>query len=94
MFAQSSPDTDLKDVCIRSIRSSPIWSRRDDDAGADYYRHWRTALETLLRNKGVATRESLERHRTAWQHATQRTPHGQPILLTAEDFSDQLPEVD
>jgi nitrile hydratase accessory protein len=89
---------------VRTLRDDGVFSHqewadalgaqleRGDDAGADYYRHWLTALETLLRDKGVATRERLERHRAAWQHATQRTPHGQPILLTAEDFSDRRPE--
>jgi nitrile hydratase accessory protein len=49
----------------------------DPDRGDTYYRHWLAALERLVAEKGV---------RDAWDHAADRTPHGQPIELRAADF--------
>jgi hypothetical protein len=37
--------------------------------------------------KGVASPDLLHRTRDAWDHAADRTPHGKPIVLRAEDFS-------
>ena len=59
----------------------------DPDTGETYYRHWLATLEALVAEKGVATADALHRYRDAWDHAADRTPHGQPIELTAEDFS-------
>jgi nitrile hydratase accessory protein len=58
----------------------------DPDTGETYYRHWLAALERLVAEKGVATHDTLHRYRDAWDHACDRTPHGQPIELRAEDF--------
>ena len=58
----------------------------DPDTGETYYRHWMATLERLVAEKGVATPETLTRYRHAWDHAADRTPHGQPIVLTPEDF--------
>jgi nitrile hydratase accessory protein len=58
----------------------------DPDTGETYYRHWLATLERLVAAKGVATSDLLHRYRDAWDHAADRTPHGQPILLKAEDF--------
>ena len=58
----------------------------DADLGDTYYRHWLAALETLVSQKGASTAHELERHRQAWDHAADRTPHGQPIELLARDF--------
>jgi len=58
----------------------------DPDSGETYYRHWLATLEKLVAAKGVASSETLHRYRDAWDHAADRTPHGQPIELTAEDF--------
>ena len=58
----------------------------DPDTGETYYRHWTAALERLIAEKGVSTRETLHRYRDAWDHAADRTPHGQPIELKPEDF--------
>ena len=38
--------------------------------------------------KGVADAATLARYRDAWDHAADRTPHGRPIELRAEDFAD------
>jgi nitrile hydratase accessory protein len=58
----------------------------DPDTGDTYYRHWLATLETLVAAKGVATSEALARCRDAWDRASDRTPHGTPIELSAEDF--------
>ena len=59
----------------------------DPDTGDTYYRHWLAALERIVAEKGVATRDTLARTRDAWDHAAERTPHGEPIELTPEDFA-------
>jgi nitrile hydratase accessory protein len=58
----------------------------DPDTGDTYYQHWLAALEQLVAQKGVATRDALARYRDAWDHARERTPHGQPIELKPDDF--------
>ena len=58
----------------------------DPDRGDTYYRHWLNALERLVAEKGVTDSASLARYRDAWDHAADRTPHGQPIELQPEDF--------
>jgi nitrile hydratase accessory protein len=60
----------------------------DPDTGETYYRHWLATLEHLVAAKGVATSETLHRYRDAWDHAADRTPHGEPIELTQEDFAE------
>ena len=59
----------------------------DPDSGDTYYRHWLAALERLVAEKGVASNETLERYRNAWGRAAERTPHGNPIELSREDFA-------
>src|SRR5271156_4693121 len=51
----------------------------DADTGETYYRHWLAALERLVTVKGVASSQTLDRYRHAWDHAADRTPHGMPI---------------
>lgn len=58
----------------------------DADTGETYYRHWLATLENLIAEKGVTTRDALHQYRDAWDHAADRTPHGQPIELTPTDF--------
>jgi nitrile hydratase accessory protein len=59
----------------------------DPDTGETYYRHWLATLERLVADKGVASEETLERYREAWDRAADRTPHGTPIELWENDFS-------
>jgi nitrile hydratase accessory protein len=59
----------------------------DPDTGDTYYRHWLAALEGLVARKGASSGDELARYRHAWDHAADRTPHGQPIELRGEDFS-------
>lgn len=58
----------------------------DADLGDRYYHHWLAALEALVAGKGVSSGAELSRYREAWDHAAQRTPHGQPIDLQPGDF--------
>ena len=58
----------------------------DPDTGETYYHHWLAALERLVAEKGVATPEMLARYHDAWDHAADRTPHGQAIELRPDDF--------
>ena len=58
----------------------------DRDAGDTYYQHWLAALEHLVAAKGASSATELARWRDAWDHAADRTPHGQPILLQPGDF--------
>ncbi|MBM3344352.1 MAG: nitrile hydratase accessory protein [Betaproteobacteria bacterium] len=60
--------------------------RGDPDTGETYYRHWLAALERMVAQKGVADASTLTRYVEAWDHAADRTPHGAPIELRAEDF--------
>ena len=60
--------------------------RGDPDRGDTYYLHWLAALESLVAAKGAATSPELQRTARAWDHAADRTPHGQPIELKPEDF--------
>ena len=63
----------------------------DPDTGETYYLHWLAALEKLVAEKGVASLETLHRYRDAWDHACDRTPHGRPIELRADDFREPPP---
>jgi nitrile hydratase accessory protein len=58
----------------------------DPDTGETYYLHWLATLEQMVAEKGVTSTATLTRYRDAWDHAADRTPHGQPIELKAEDF--------
>jgi nitrile hydratase accessory protein len=58
----------------------------DPDTGETYYLHWLATLERLVAEKGVASSATLTRYRDAWNHAADRTPHGQPIELRPQDF--------
>ncbi len=58
----------------------------DPDTGDTYYRHWLAALESLVADKGASSTDELATYRHAWDHAADRTPHGQSIELRATDF--------
>jgi nitrile hydratase accessory protein len=60
----------------------------DADRGDTYYRHWLSALETLVAAKGASSIAELARYRSAWDHAADRTPHGRPIELQPGDFTE------
>lgn len=58
----------------------------DADLGDTYYHHWLAALEALVAAKAASSIEELIRYQRAWDHAADRTPHGQPIALQCADF--------
>ena len=58
----------------------------DADLGDTYYRHWLNALEALVAAKQISSKDELSRYQLAWDHAADRTPHGQPIVLGEADF--------
>ena len=60
----------------------------DPDTGETYYTHWLKALERMVAHKGVTDPATLKRYHDAWDHAADRTPHGQPIELRESDFVD------
>ena len=60
----------------------------DPDTGETYYTHWLNALERMVAHKGVTDPATLKRYHDAWDHACDRTPHGQPIELRESDFVD------
>jgi nitrile hydratase accessory protein len=62
----------------------------DPDTGETYYHHWLATLERMVAEKGATSTQALAQHNQAWERAMQRTPHGKPIELRAEDF---LPNV-
>lgn len=59
----------------------------DADLGDTYYRHWLAALEAMVSSKQVSSADELKRYQAAWDHAADRTPHGQPIVLARSDFA-------
>jgi nitrile hydratase accessory protein len=59
----------------------------DADTGDTYYHHWLNALERLVAEKRITDRATLTRYHDAWDHAADRTPHGQPIELRPDDFN-------
>jgi nitrile hydratase accessory protein len=62
-------------------------ARGDADLGDTYYQHWLAALEALVAAKGASSADELQRFQSAWDHAADRTPHGQPIELRDQDFA-------
>lgn len=58
----------------------------DPDTGETYYRHWLAALERIVTEKRLTNADTLARYREAWDHAADRTPHGEAIELRPEDF--------
>ena len=69
------------------IRAAP--AQPGEDAGDAYYRQWLETLETLVADKGASSPDELHRYQEAWDHAADRTPHGQPIELRPGDFADR-----
>jgi nitrile hydratase accessory protein len=59
----------------------------DPDSGDTYYQHWLAALEALVTAKGITDAGKLQRYHDAWDRAADRTPHGTPIELRADDFA-------
>ena len=54
-----------------------------DDDGSRYYEHWLAALESLVAAKGLSDPAALLRRKEEWADAYRRTPHGEPVVLSA-----------
>ncbi len=70
-----------------SAQISAARAAGDADLGDTYYRHWLGALEQIVASKGATQAAELARYAQAWDHAADRTPHGQPIVLNPADFA-------
>ncbi len=75
LFAWSEWTEALSREIAAASRSS------DRNPGNSYYRHWLAALESLVVEKGGASRTALASRKAAWARAAKATPHGEPILL-------------
>ena len=69
-----------------AARISRAQAEGDADLGDTYYTHWLAALEDIVGGKGVASPGELASYQHAWEHAAERTPHGQPIELQLVDM--------
>ncbi|MGB1548574.1 MAG: nitrile hydratase accessory protein [Alphaproteobacteria bacterium] len=58
-------------------------AKGDPDLGDTYYRHWLSALERLVAEKGLASPDELATRKREWADAVAATPHGQPVELQA-----------
>ena len=68
-------------AALLSEEISLAQQRGDPDLGDTYYDHWLAALERMVVQKSLGDSAELEALYTAWDHAAQATPHGQPINL-------------
>jgi nitrile hydratase accessory protein len=71
---------------VLAAQISVAHAKGDADLGDSYYLHWLGALEALVAAKGVATTTDLTRYQKAWDCAADRTPHGQAVTLSPDDF--------
>ena len=69
-----------------AVQIGAAQTRDEADLGDTYYRHWLSALESIVAAKGASSAAELERYRDAWDCAADRTPHGQPIELQPHDL--------
>ena len=53
----------------------------DPDDGSTYYAHVLDALERLVFEKSLSTRDLLAARKEAWRAAFANTPHGKPVRL-------------
>lgn len=58
----------------------------DADLGDTYWHHWLAALEQLVAQRGAGSAAELARTAQAWAAAAERTPHGAPVTLQADDY--------
>jgi nitrile hydratase accessory protein len=63
-----------------SIHNAQIMG--DPDLGNTYYRHWLDALEHMVVQAHIGSRQQLADLYANWDEAARSTPHGQPIELS------------
>jgi nitrile hydratase accessory protein len=76
-------------VAILSQEITAAQARGDPDLGKTYYRHWLTALERICAEKHLIGHADLSRRQQEWRRAYVKTPHGQPIALSAAFTQDR-----
>lgn len=64
--------------------------RGEPDDGSAYYRHWLAALERLVTERRLVTRNALAVRKEAWAEAYRHTPHGKPVVLDPSDLAPGL----
>lgn len=73
------------EALTREIRAGQARGEASD--GSLYYTHWLNALEQLVIARGLGTPAQIHALEHAWADAAERTPHGQAIVLNAEESS-------
>jgi nitrile hydratase accessory protein len=68
--------TEWAQALSEQLRAAGPW-----DDGSRYYEHWLVALERLVTAKRLASGSSLLARKHAWEAASLRTPHGEPVTL-------------
>ena len=61
--------------------TTEIRNAGEDNQGSQYYHYWVAALEKLLTQNGIITKEALQKQKIDWCEAYARTPHGKPVEL-------------
>lgn len=68
-----------------SHQIAAVRERGEADTGSDYYRHWLSALEWLLADKGVATETKLQQRRdhllAHWPSGHDHVARRDPIVV-------------
>jgi nitrile hydratase accessory protein len=67
--------------------SAALGAQIAGDPGGDFYGHWLAALERLVAERELTDAPTLARYARGWGRAAERTPHGTPIELRAEDLT-------
>ena len=73
-------------LCENGLFTWPQWAQALSEQihggeQCSYYQHWLNALEKLVADKNLLSREAVNARQRAWQEAAARTPHGEPIEL-------------
>ena len=55
--------------------------RGEPDDGSHYYEHWLAALERLVTERSLSSRDELQQRKDDWADAYRHTPHGTPVQL-------------
>ncbi len=63
------------------VLGKEIASGQHGEGNDGYYSAWLSALETMMRNKGLANKDEMSERLKAWDEAAKNTPHGKPIKL-------------
>jgi hypothetical protein len=65
-------------------------ARGEPDDGTHYYEHWLAALERIVTSKGLTDTATLLTRKEAWADAYRHTPHGKPVVLKHDAFTETV----